>query len=108
MKCKISGKLMDDQNQPYWIPIKKSEATDKQKEEAKKNKNAEADLKMNHGYLICTEVYKQLEQEKIEPHLLRDTRPRNDSGSKEKVTAVKCPLTGSFVELSKIRKVYFC
>lgn len=44
---------MNDQNLPYWVPIKKSEPTEKQKEEVKKNKNLEAELKMNKGYLIC-------------------------------------------------------
>lgn len=103
MKCKVSGKVMNDQNQPYWVPIKRPEPTDKQKEEAKKNKNLEIELKMNQGYLICHQVYKDLEVEQIEAKALNEKSDSND-----KVNAVKCPMTGNYVELSKIRKVFFC
>jgi hypothetical protein len=37
MKCKISGKVMNDIDPPIWIPLKKQELTEKQKEEMKKN-----------------------------------------------------------------------
>ena len=67
MKCKISAKVMNDQNQPYWIPIKKSEPTEKQKEDAKMNKNLEAELKMSKGYLICQKVYDELERNQVDP-----------------------------------------
>jgi len=36
MKCKISGKVMNDQDPPVWIPLKKQEPTEKEKEDAKK------------------------------------------------------------------------
>lgn len=37
MKCKITGKIMNDQDPPMWIPLKKEELTDKQKDESKRN-----------------------------------------------------------------------
>lgn len=67
MKCKISGSVMNYQNQPYWIPLRKSEPTQQQKREAEKNKNLEAELKMTKGYLVCREVFESLERQEVDP-----------------------------------------
>ena len=58
---------------------------------------------MSKGYLICKEVYENLQKYTVDP-----TELDEPSESLEKVTAILCPLTSKYVEVSKIRKVYFC
>lgn len=60
---------------------------------------------MNKGYLICKKVYDELETTTVDR---TKTICFKESRGDEMVTAVKCPLTGDFIELSDLRKVYFC
>jgi hypothetical protein len=50
--------------------LRKTDPTEKQKEEAKKNKNLEAELKMNKGYLVCKQVYDELERIEVDQALV--------------------------------------
>lgn len=101
MKCKVSAKIMNDKDPPIWIPLKKAELTDRQKEEAKKNANLSAELKMQSGYLICKSAFDSLPEVQVE-------QPENGFLEQEKVRCFRCPLTGDLVEKSKTRRVYFC
>ena len=57
---------------------------------------------MNKGYLICKEVYEGLEEFEVERKIIdpsnKDTLLLGDNN--EKVKAIKCPLTGEYVEKS--------
>ena len=64
---------------------------------------------MNKGYLICKEVYETLEDIEIERKVIyTQNKEQNETNPNEKVKAIKCPLTGEYIEKIKIRKVYFC
>ena len=102
MKCKLSGKVMNDQDPPMWIPLKQKELTEKQKEEAKKGSAAAAELKMQKGYLVCKSVFDALEENNIDPKSLEkeqktiDLAQIDESGLK----LVRCPLTGNLFKKS--------
>jgi hypothetical protein len=105
-----------------WVPMKKHELTEKQKEEMKKNSSSSVlsakliDQKINKGYLISKSTLESLEEFSADPKDL-DTRKSDPtpfsltartSDAKNKKCVFKCPLTGDLVEVSKVRKVYFC
>lgn len=46
MKCKISGRVMNDQDPPMWVPLRKEEGV----------------AKMSKGYLICKSIFDTLEE----------------------------------------------
>ena len=58
---------MNDQNPPIWIPLKKQELTEKQKEEAKKGNAAAAELNMQKGYLMSKSIFDELEELIVDP-----------------------------------------
>ena len=49
MKCKISGKVMNDQDPPMWVPMA-----------------VKGEAKMVKGYLICKSVFEALEEIMVE------------------------------------------
>ena len=77
---------------------------------------------MKKGYLVCKSAYdsleelnitkKQLEEQnkkddtKGDPFSLTGSRPKEEDGNTIKV--IKCPLTGDYIEKSKVRKTFFC
>jgi len=103
MKCKITGKLMNHDDPPVWVPFEKQALSEKQKEESKKNNSLAQELKMLKGYLICKSYYESLEE------IIVDNKDGFVSKNEEtKIKCIKCPLTKKPVEKSKVRKVYFC
>ena len=106
MKCKMTGKLMNHEDPPFWIPFEKQQVSEKQKEESKKNNTLAQELKMFKGYLICKSYYESLEEIIVENKDGFSSITAKDDETK--IKCIKCPLTKKPVEKSKIRKVYFC
>ena len=53
---------MNDKDPPIWIPLKLTDLTQLQKEEAKKNPSLNVEYKMKRGYLVCKSAYESLEE----------------------------------------------
>lgn len=76
------------------------------------------DQKIGKGYLISKSTLETLEEFNIDIKELEnisknESTPfsltaRSNTDEKNKKKVIKCPLTGDFVEVAKIRKVYFC
>ena len=104
---------MNDQDPPMWIPLKRLDLTDKQKEEIKKNTALSAELKMNKGFLICKSVFDSLEESVVDQKTLDSYRTNPDQiiidrNEAAEIKVVKCPMTGDLLEKTKIRKVFIC
>lgn len=112
MKCKLTGKVMNDQDPPMWIPLTKKPGDSKKAEESK---SSAAQDKMTKGYLICKSVYDTLEdfvvdkkaldaqskkekEQKTDPFSLTAlSKPKDE---KDGVKVFRCPLTNDLVEKS--------
>ena len=72
MKCKITGKIMNDQDPPMWIPLnpRRYELSEKQKEEHKKVNSLSAatlnaEQKIVKGFLICKSEYEKIQDQYV-------------------------------------------
>lgn len=65
---------------------------------------------MNKGYLICKSALDDIEEFQMEQSALDSWKEGEQVKKVEEggVTVIKCPLTGTLIQKSKIRKVYFC
>ena len=73
MKCKITGKVMNDKDPPMWIPTKKEELTDKQKEEQKRGSSIAqivAEQMMQRGYLVSKSAFEKLAEFEVDQKVL--------------------------------------
>ena len=102
---------MNDQDPPMWIPLKKQDLTEKEKEEAKKA-GTTVESNMNKGYLVCKSTLDSLEEKTVERKTLESHKeegfPLSTKEEKGDVVVIRCPLTNNLVEKKKVRKIYFC
>jgi len=63
MKCKLTGKVMNDQDPPFWIPLNR---TQQEQEEADKIKKQEMEQKIRRGYLICKSALDSLPEHRFD------------------------------------------
>lgn len=120
MKCKITGKVMNDKDPPMWIPTRKEELTEKQKEEQKRNSSIAqivAEQMMQRGYLVSKSALEKLTEFEVDQKVLDEQNNKDKDKNfsvlskkddKGAIKVFKCPLTGNLVEKSKVRKVFFC
>ena len=99
-----------------WVPVRKEELTEKQKEELKRNCSL-AEQNMPRGYLVSKSALDKLPEIEIDQKVLDEQNKLKDKDKnfsvlskkddKAQVKVFKCPFTGTFIEKSKVRKVFF-